>query len=379
MTFPLFSYTFRPLFLLAGLSAILSIASWMLVLNGVSIPPSGISPLTWHGHEMIVGFALAVVGGFVLSAVATWTGRPPVSGVQVVWLVATWLLGRIAIVCSGSIPGVAIATLDMLFPLSLCYFAAREIFGARNKRNYKIIAIIWLIAAANLGYHTLDSTRSTYFLIHSMVLLVALIGGRIVPSFTANWLRGQGAVVLPSNNLILDRMALSLTILVGVVAVSLPGHTFGAYLALVAAALHGARVVQWRGLQTIRNPLLLMLHVAYWWLPIGYLMTGMASLGLFFAPSAALHALTMGAIGGMVFAMITRVPLGHTGRPLHASRLTVVAYVAVTLAVIARILSPWADGYYLQAVNLAAIAWCLAFAMFIWAYWPVLTKPSLDA
>ncbi len=121
MTFPLFSYAFRPLFLLAGLSAILSIAYWMLVLNGVLTPQSGVNPVTWHGHEMIVGFALAVVGGFVLSAVATWTGRPAVSGIQVVWLVATWLLGRIAILGPGSIPGIAVVTLDMLFPLSLCY------------------------------------------------------------------------------------------------------------------------------------------------------------------------------------------------------------------------------------------------------------------
>jgi uncharacterized protein involved in response to NO len=138
-------------------------------------------------------------------------------------------------------------------------------------------------------------------------------------------------------------------------------------------------VSRWQSLQTVSNPLLFILHVAYWWIPIGYAMTGLASLGLFATPTAALHALTMGAIGGMVFAMITRVPLGHTGRSLHASRLTVVAYVLLTSAVLVRILSPWMAGAYLAMVNLAAISWCLAFAIFMWVYWPILTRERIEA
>jgi len=333
----------------------------------------------WHGHEMIVGFALAVVAGFVLSAVATWTGRPAVSGPAVMWLGCAWLLGRIAVVYAGAIPLPAAATLDMLFPLSLCYYSAREIFGARNKRNYKIIMIVWVIALANLAYHVIDPNIAIYMLIHAVLLLVALIGGRIVPNFTANWLRGQGVTKLPSNNMIIDRMAITLTILVGIAVVFYPERALVGYLAVSAAALHSVRISQWRGLQTLRNPLLFILHVAYAWLPIGYAMTGMASLGLIFTPTTALHALTMGAIGTMVFAMLTRVPLGHTGRPLHVSRLVVVAYVVLTFAIIVRIVSPWVQEHYLGMVNLAAGSWCLAFAIFLWVYWPVLTRPSVTS
>jgi uncharacterized protein involved in response to NO len=373
------SYTFRPFFLLAAVSAVVLLGYWMLLLNGLTPPRAGFNALNWHGHEMIVGFALAVVAGFVLSAVATWTGRPPVNGLAVAWLVVTWLSGRLAMFAAGNMPDTVVGALDMLFPLTLCYFVAREIFGARNKRNYKIVAILFVFAAGNLGYHIVDSGVAIYFLIHIVLLLVALIGGRIVPSFTANWLRGQGILTLPSNNLVIDRIAIALTVLVGVVVVFYPERSLLAFLAMAAAAMHAVRVMQWCGLQTVRNPLLLILHVAYWWLPVGYAMLGLASLGLVFTPATALHALTMGAIGSMVLAMITRVPLGHTGRPLHASRVTVVAYVVLTLAVIARILSPWAEAGYLSMVNIAAIGWCLAFAIFIQVYWPVLTGPPASS
>ncbi len=380
----LFSYTFRPFFLLAGLFAILAIARWFLILNGTISPISGISPLHWHGHEMIVGFALAVVAGFVLSAVATWTGRPAVSGLPVVGLVAAWVAGRIAMHYAGVIPQLAAAILDMLFPLALCFLISREVFGAGNRRNYKVVAITVALAALNLLFHLGlagiiegGDYIAVYLLIHGTVLLVALIGGRVVPNFTANWLRAQGITDLPRNNEMIDRMAIASTIMVGLAVVFVPDRIVVGYLSAGAAALHGVRVGRWRGVKTVRNPLLFVMHVAYWWLPIGYAMMSFASFGLAFTPTAALHALTMGSIGGMILAMITRVPLGHTGRALHASRLTVTAYVLLMLAVVVRVLSPWNADNYLATINIAALGWCLAFAVFLWVYWPVLTQPSV--
>lgn len=379
------SYTFRPFFLGAALWAILAIVRWMLALNGSIASPSGINAVNWHGHEMIVGFALAVIAGFVLSAVATWTGRPAVSGPAVAWLVITWLLGRWVMLALVELPLWLVALADMLFPVLLCVLFGREVFGARNKRNYKVFWIAISLAALNLIYHlgvtgVIDGADyiAVYLLIHGVLLLVTLIGGRVVPSFTANWLRGQGASKLPRNHQIIDRVAITLTVLVGLSVVFLPGRVTIGVLALSAAAFHAVRVAQWCGLRTISNPLLFVMHVAYWWLPIGYAMMGVASLGWAFTPTAALHALTMGGIGGMIMAMMTRVPLGHTGRALHASRLTVTAYVILMVSVVIRVLSPWNAGHYLQMINAAAAGWCLAFAIFLWVYWPVLTKPALE-
>ena len=375
----LFSYAFRPFFLLAGLSGIGFVALWVMSLNGQASLPTGISPIHWHGHEMIVGFAMATVAGFALSAVATWTGRPAVEGIAVWWLAMCWIAGRIAIFYVHLLHPFAVVALDMLFPLSLSFFFAREVIGARNQRNYKVVAIVVTLAVLNFTFHTVAANQSLYLLIHTMLLLVALIGGRIIPNFTANWLRGQGADRLPANNQAVDRIAIALTILVGAAVVASPSQVLVGSLALSAAAVHAIRVSRWQSLQTVSNPLLFILHVAYWWIPIGYAMTGLANLGLFVTPTAALHALTMGAIGGMVFAMITRVPLGHTGRALHASRLTAVAYILLTSAVLVRILSPWMAGAYLPMVNLAAVSWCLAFAIFMWVYWPILTREPLEA
>lgn len=373
-TKPVFlSYAFRPFFLLAGLFGVISVALWMLFWNGQLALKAGLTPLYWHGHEMILGFAMATIAGFTLSAVATWTGRSAVSGWMLAWLVLTWLVGRVAVYFASGMPPIALAALDSLFPFLLSFLFAREVVGARNKRNYKVVLLVFLLAVFNACFFLVDARISLYLLIHTVVLLVALIGGRIVPNFTANWLRGQGATALPSNSLPVDRIALALTGAVGISASLFPARAITAILAALAAAAHAFRVIRWKGLQTAGNPLLLILHAAYWWLPIGYAMMALTGFGLAFSPNAALHALTMGAIGTTVLAMLTRVPLGHTGRALHASRLTVAAYILLTIAVLARILGTVIPEIYLQLLNLAAITWCLAFAVFGWVYWPVLT------
>jgi uncharacterized protein involved in response to NO len=215
-------------------------------------------------------------------------------------------------------------------------------------------------------------------MMHTVVLLVVLIGGRIVPNFTANWMRGQGMPAPPVNRPLADGIAVSLTVLFGLVVTLGSTGTVPAIIALAAAAAHALRIVQWRGLQTLRNPLLLALHVAYWWLPLGYALTGLAHLGVGLAPATALHALTMGGIGGMVLAMITRVPLGHTGRALRASPLTVLAYLAFSAAVLVRLLGSLAPGMYVDLLVVSAVCWCLAFAIYVAVYWPILTRPRID-
>jgi uncharacterized protein involved in response to NO len=366
---PIFlSYAFRPFFLLSALAAILLAGGWIAGLTGLPVLPRGVNPLEWHAHEMLVGFAMATVAGFTLTAVATWTGRAPVRGAALLMLVAAWLLGRLAMWQAGQLPAAMVTLLDTLFPAGLLVLFGREVVAARNRRNYKVVALIAALALANLVFHSGQPRIGTALMIHTLVLLVALIGGRIVPNFTANWMRGRGMSDPPVNRPAIDGIALALTLSFGLASAAGARGEITAYIALAAAAAHAIRVMQWRGLQTIRNPLLFALHVAYWWLPIGYVLTGLASLGLLLAPATALHALTMGAVGGMVFAMITRVPLGHTGRALRATRLTVIAYLLFSAAVLVRLLGSLAVGAYNILLVISVACWCLAFTLFIVEY-----------
>jgi uncharacterized protein involved in response to NO len=381
----IWSLAFRPFFLLSGCAAVAAVVAWVLILRGVGLPSLGRNMLQWHGHEMLVGFAMATIAGFVLSAVATWTGRKPVCGAPLVLLVAFWISGRIAMAMAGDLPGLVVAVADMLFPLWLCFLTGREILGAGNRRNYPIFAITVFLALLNLVFHVgamgliprVDWLVLHWF-IHTILLLITIIGGRILPSFTANWMRAQGIARPPSNHPLLDRLTIAATLLIGIAGGLYPTSPVTGWIALVAATLHGLRLVQWRGLATAREPLLFILHVSYMWLPLGYALLGLAIIAGVGTPTGALHALTMGAIGGMILAMMTRVPLGHTGRPLHASRLTVVAYLALVVAVLLRVVSPLDPDRYLNLLSYSAGAWCLAFSLFVFVYWPVLVQPRID-
>jgi uncharacterized protein involved in response to NO len=215
-----------------------------------------------------------------------------------------------------------------------------------------------------------------YLLIHTLLLLVTIIAGRIVPSFSGNWLRQQGQDQLPVNTEFVNKAALALTIMVGLTASFMPAHPLTGVLAFTAALVHGFRLIRWKGFATISNPLVFVLHAAYLWLPIGYALLGCATFGWLFTPTAALHALTMGAIGSMVLAVTTRVALGHTGRALQAARLTVLAYWLLMLAVVVRVFGPLSGGGYMLVIDVSATAWILSFAIFTWVYWPILSRPK---
>lgn len=378
----IFSYAFRPFFLMNAVYAMVAILIWVMALHGAGL--AGITPL-WHSHEMLVGFAMTAVAGFSLTAVANWTGRPAVHGAPLVWLVFCWLAGRLAMLLAGWVPAGLVALLDMLFPLFLCALLGREIFAAKSKRNYVLVFIFACMALFNGIYHLginqilpAGDRLAIYLLIHTMLVLVTIITGRIVPAFTGNWLRMQGQTRLPVNGERINQATLSLTVLVGLAASFAPTHTVTGILAFTAALTHGFRLSRWRGFATTSNPLLFVLHAAYTWLPIGYVLLGCAVFGWLFTATAALHALTLGAIGSIVLAVTTRVSLGHTGRPLQAARLTVVAYGLLMVAVLIRVLGPLSGQNYLLMIDLSAAAWVSAFALFVWVYWPILTRQKPD-
>ncbi len=378
----LLSYAFRPFFLVNGFFAILIVLAWMMTLHGMGLPAM---TSLWHAHEMLVGFAMAAVAGFSLTAVAVWTGRPALCGLPLAWLMFCWLAGRLAMALSGWIPASLVMLLDMLFPVLLCVLLAREIIGGGDRRNFLLIVVTAVMAAVNGVYHLginqivpSGDRLAVYLLIHTMLLLVTIIAGRIVPSFTGNWLRMQGRKHLPKTSVGLDLSTILLTVLVGLTASFTPVHPVTGALAFAASLAHGLRLSRWRGFTTTSNPLLFVLHAAYAWLPIGYALMGCSVYGWLFAPTTALHALTMGAIGSMVLAVTTRVALGHTGRTLQAARATVAAYWILMVAVVVRVFGPLTGAGYLVMIDLSAASWMLAFTIFMWVHWPILARAKLD-
>jgi len=378
----LFSYAFRPFFLLGSLFAIVIVGLWTSVLHAPMGVPAEM--LYWHGHEMLVGFAMAAVAGFLLTAVANWTGRQPLSGAPLVWLALSWLAGRLAMGFAFAYPAWVAAAIDMLFPLSLAFFAGREIILAGDRRNLVVVLIVSLLAVFNLFYHLGragvlpgDDRIAIYLMLHFVLFLTAVIAGRIVPNFTANWLRQQGVEKLPATYGWLDALCLLLTAATGIAIAYLQFGPIPGSLALAAALAHACRLFLWRGLATISNPLLFVLHVAYVWFPVGYLATAAAAFGYGLPASVALHALSMGVIGTMILAVSSRVALGHTGRPLLAARAVVVAYWCLTIGVVLRLSGAFAANYLLW-VDMSALAWMLAFGIFFKVYWPVLTGPRAD-
>ncbi len=339
----------------------------------------------WHAHEMVFGFVLAVVAGFILTAVATWTGRPPINGARLALLVVSWAAGRIAMMNSPYWPTALVTVVDLLFPCLLAIFFGREVVSANNRRNFPLVVVVTLFGLLNFLFHLGGATdpelqRAALLLsIHVILLLVTVIAGRIIPSFTANWMRATGTAAehMPQSLAVADTAAFILTGVTGLAITFAPTHPASAAAAWLAAVVHGIRLSRWSGLHTRREPLLLILHLAYLWFPLGYVLTGFAVFGAY-PSSVALHALTIGVIAGMIIAMMSRVALGHTGRALHAARITVFVYILWMLATMVRLSGPLFANNYIYTVETAASIWMLAFVLFAWVYWPILIRPRAD-
>lgn len=387
---PLFSYAFRPFFLLAGALAILSMSQWLLAINGYPWPAKATLSTFWHAHEMALGFGGAVITGFILTAGANWTGRPPVRGPLLAALVVSWLCGRAAMLFSGLLPAILTMLLDLLFPVLFGMIATREIYGARNRRNYGVLAIAWMLSVFCLLYHAAatgllaeetaaDMQRIVSRLfVYLLVVLITVLGGRVIPGFTGAWLRMRGVTQLPHTRVWLETGIVPLTIAAGISQSLLPASIFTAVLCISAGTAHLLRLSGWRGLATTAEPLLLVLHAAYAWLGTGFLLLGLSAAGLPIPETAALHALTVGGIGGVILGMITRVALGHTGRPLQAARIIQLAYVLLGLAAIVRTFGPLDGGGMALAYTGSGLLWIAGFGLFVWHYAPILTQPRAD-
>ena len=381
----LLSYGFRPFFLLAGIYAALLILLWVPWFLGLIALPSALPPVAWHAHELLFGFLPAVIAGFLLTAVPNWTGRLPVVGWPLAMLVALWLLGRLAVFCSLMLPAAVVAAAAIAFPLALGFVIGREIVAGRNWRNLKILVILTLLVVAQVLFHielwrTGAPTVSVHLAIAVAIMLIMIVGGRIIPSFTTNWLRqrGAGPQVAPfsrydSAALILSGMALAGWVALSFIEAFRPPIAGALFL---AGFVNLGRQARWAPLRTLAEPLVAVLHLAYSFIGIGFLLAGLSvwSDDAGYA-SAAIHAWTAGAIGAMTLAVMTRATRGHTGRPLTAPAGTVAIYAAVTIAAAARIAAALRPEYGMALLSLAGFAWCGAFLGFAALYGPMLIMP----
>ena len=374
----LFDRGFRPFFLLAGLWAPTALLMWLAMLAGILEVPTAMDPVAWHAHEMLFGFVAAAIAGFLLTAVPGWTGRPPLRGLPLAALATLWLAGRLAVALSAWIGAAAAAAVDIAFLAGLAAYCAREIAIGRSWRNLAVIALLALLIAANALYHLGETETAQRAAIATMVTLVALIGGRVVPEFTRNWLARRGAEKLPAQRDRFDSAAMAATVAAAIAWTAIGDRPLvGALLALAAVAL-AARLAHWRGLATTAEPLLWVLHLGYLWLPVGLALLAVSVLAPAVPESVALHALTAGAMATMILAMMTRATLGHTGWPLTASRATAAIYLSVTAAAAARLASGLADDAGPMLLHASAAAWVAAFALFVLVYGPMLLRRRPD-
>jgi uncharacterized protein involved in response to NO len=372
----LFSHGFRPFFLFGALQAGVMIPLWLAVFAGETSIPTALAPRDWHVHEMLFGYVGAVIAGFLLTAVPNWTGRLPIQGTPLAVLLSTWLAGRFAVSLSGEIGWALAMVLDGLFLLLLAAAATREIVAGRKWSNLKVVGIVGLLAAVNFAFHVeahLEgiaeySTRAGIALV---VTLVGVIGGRIVPSFTRNWLarRAEGRMPIPFGRF--DAIAMTTGVVALVCWIVAPTGLFVAVMLCLAGALHLIRLARWAGERTLADRLVLVLHVAYAFIPAGYLLTALAALDLV-APGAGVHAWTGGAIGTMTIAVMTRASLGHTGRALSASPATQAIYLAVVIAALARVCAALEPSHADILLPIAGAAWTAAFIGFAAIYGPLL-------
>ncbi|PSL16718.1 uncharacterized protein involved in response to NO [Marinobacterium halophilum] len=373
---------FRPLFVLATLQALLAITAWLAFWSGWAHPPqSMLSPVLWHGHEMLFGFVGAAMGGFLLAAVANWTGRKPVSGVSLVLLSLAWLLARIVAIGGGNWPDWLNALGAVSYWLLLAFLFGRELILAGNRRNLKVLVIIGLFAVLSLAFHLrwLAALDVLHLALVLVLMLLTLIGGRIIPAFTRNWLKRLAIdeTRMPSVFGPVDSVAMVLTPLAGIVWTFRPEGWAATMLLALAGAAQLLRLTRWQGWQTRSEPLLLVLHIGYAWLGVGLLLLAGSSAGLWM-PSAGLHALTIGAMGGMIMAVASRAALGHTGRPLVAGAILTLAFMTLHLAALARVLAALWPSAMMTLVLVSGGLWLLAFGLFGWRYLPILLGPSLS-
>ncbi|MBR0958199.1 NnrS family protein [Bradyrhizobium japonicum] len=373
---PLFANSFRPFFLLAAIQAALSILAWLPMFYGELSVSSAFAPRDWHIHEMLYGFLPAVITGFLFTAIPNWTGRLPIRGTPLGALLAVWLAGRIVVTVSANIGWAFALVVDAAFLALVVAAATREIIAGGNWRNLPVVGLVLALLAGNVAFHVETHYEGAADVsirvgIGVVILLIALIGGRIIPSFTRNWLVkfNPGRLPVPFGRF--DGAVIGCSALALVSWIVAPLNMITGIVMAVVGVLHLVRLGRWAGDRTTRERLLLILHVGYVFVPLGFILNALVAFGVL-PPSAGIHAWMAGAAGTMTLAVMTRASLGHTGQALTASPAIQGIYAAVVIAALARVAAVLLPAHNDVLLHIAACGWIVAFLGFAIAFGPLL-------
>lgn len=378
----LFSYGYRPFFLFASIWAVFSIIAWVMTFTGHETLAIAIDPFSWHAHSFLFGYLWAVIAGFLMTAVPNWTGRLPIVGWPLATLVALWLIGRIAMTFSYYLPNGVTIVCDLLFPLAFTFAIGREIIMGKNWRNLKILILLVMLFCANCLFdgeafsqvYAADSYGARWALAIA-VFLIAIIGGRIIPSFTRNWMVKQSITNLPAPHDKIDLAIMIFTAISLVFWVIWPDAIFTAFIGGICGLANLYRLIRWHGWLTKKEPLVWVLHLGFLFIPLGFIALTLSTFDILHGGRAPVQHLWMaGGIGLMTIAVMTRASLGHAGRPLTVSWPVVLVYCSLFCSVVLRVIAGIADND-LTMLNISGTLWILAFVGFVVLYWNILTKP----
>jgi uncharacterized protein involved in response to NO len=383
---PLWRRGFRPFFLAAGAYGGLVVLAWLAIWHGALPAPRWLAPAWWHGHEMVFGLVAAAIAGFLLTATPVWTGRPALVGRPLAGLFALWAAGRAAMWAAGALPAWVVALVDLAFLPALAAVLARTLWRSGQVRNYGVLGVVGTLALANaavhaqaLGLTSASAPRALRFAVDAIVLLIVVIGGRITPAFTSNALVRRGSVVPLRSRPHLDRAAVASVALVAIADLVAPRSVASGALACAAGIAVALRLAGWQTRRTLGDPLVWSLHAGMTWVAIGLLLVGAGDLGGAIPARSGLHALGAGAMGSMILAVMTRVGLGHTGRPLVLPRGAVGAYALVHAGALLRVVAAALPPALATPLLLSGgLLWAGAFWLFAGVYAPILGRPRPD-
>jgi uncharacterized protein involved in response to NO len=379
--YPLFALGFRAFFVLAGLAALILIMFWNVMFNGTLTTEHYFPDSYWHAHEMLMGYSVAVIAGFLLTAVKNWTGKPTVTGDQLASLCLLWLYGRILPFYAGLLPDALIALVDFAFLPALAYLVSKPIIDTRQYKNLFFIGLLLLLALGNglihaeiLGLQFSSAATGIELVIATIIILILIIAGRVFPFFTERGIPGT----LIIKNPILDNASIASAVIVFALQLfDISGHLL-ALTASIAIAVNVARLSGWYVQRIWYVPLLWVLYIGYLWIILGFFLTVLAVYQVVL-PSLALHAFTLGGIGVLTLGMMARISLGHTGRALKASNAIAIAFILINAAALFRILLPIAlPAWYETLIYISTLSWLAAFSLFIFVYVPILTSARID-
>ncbi|MEZ5758903.1 MAG: NnrS family protein [Emcibacteraceae bacterium] len=376
---PFLGRGFRPFFFLGAAYSVINIFIWAFIYSGKISPPSFyFDPVSWHSHEMIYGFVLAIVSGFLLTAVANWTGGAPARQVHLAGLCLLWLFGRLAVNIDIGLPYWGIVIAELLFLPALTISLTIPLLKSWNTRNFIFLSFLTGLFACDLWFLLVQELEPLYIAIIIILMMISLVGGRIIPAFTVGALRQTGLHLYQTPQTKMDAAAL-ISLLAVVLSIALfPNSLVLFFAALISSLIHLIRMRHYHTLKTRHDPMLWVLHLGYCWLIIGLFLISLTGLNILTMPMI-IHALTIGAIGTMILGMICRVTLGHTGRNLKASRSTMLAFSLIQCAALVRVIGPIiVPSQKINLVTLSASLWVICFMIYLVEYSPMLFSKRPD-